>query len=350
MNESINRNTKFRILFSILVKLLYSASACLISTCIRYHPIMQVIMNRTASGDDSSVSHPLSSSVWSSKTEMSPVARNRRAKVVGKNQKILIVNACKKFVGTQHCNKTSALHCVAEETGISVCTIRKIISEYEANGTVESPRRSRPRQRTIFNCLDEFDRNAIRMKVHSIYLRGEIPNLDKVLREINDDDTLPNFSRTSLFRVLKKLNFVYKRRSRDCMLIDRDDIICWRRNYLRKLRQYRAEGRKIYFTDETWVTSGHTTSKAWVDTTVESAKQAYLQGKSTGPNNPTSKGKRLIVLHISSETGFVDGGAYVFPASKTSDYHDEMNGEVFRAWFKGMGMSIFMSFQVMYCK
>ena len=45
------------------------------------------------------------------------------------------------------------------------------------------------------------------------------------------------------------------------------------------------------------------------------------------------KGKRLIVTHIGSETGFVDGGLLIFESKKTGEYHEDMNGEVFRNWF-----------------
>ena len=56
---------------------------------------------------------------------------------------------------------------------------------------------------------------------------------------------------------------------------------------------------------------GHTTSSAWTDITMGSVnkKQTFLRGKSTGLKNPTGKGKRLIIVYIDSDSGFVEGRA-----------------------------------------
>lgn len=47
----------------------------------------------------------------------------------------------------------------------------------------------------------------------------------------------------------------------------------------------------------------------------------------------TGKGKRLIITHIGSKDGFVEGGLHVFESKKQGDYHKEMNSEVFENWF-----------------
>jgi hypothetical protein len=105
---------------------------------------------------------------------------------------------------------------------------------------------------------------------------------------------------------------------------------------LRKIRQYREEGRTIYYLDETWLNAGHTTSKCWTDQSVKSAKDAFLRGLSPGLKNPCGKGGRLIILHIGNEFGFVDNGAFIFQANKTADYHDEMTATVFTDWFRSI--------------
>lgn len=40
------------------------------------------------------------------------------------------------------------------------------------------------------------------------------------------------------------------------MLLEREEIIMWRRRYLKTIRKYREEGRQIFYTDETWVNAG----------------------------------------------------------------------------------------------
>lgn len=83
--------------------------------------------------------------------------------------------------------------------------------------------------------------------------------------------------------------------------------------------------------------SGHTTKKAWIDGSITSSRQAFLDGLTTGLKNPTGKGKRLIISHIGGEEGFLVDGLLMFEAKKgTEDYHDEMNAECFEDWFGGI--------------
>lgn len=158
----------------------------------------------------------------------------------------------------------------------------------------------------------------------------------KVLEAVNEDDDLPNFKRATFQKIINDLNFKYQKRGVNSFLTDRDDVILWRRNYLRKIEQFRKEGRKIYYLDETWVNEGHVKSKVWVDNTVKSKKDAFLRGLSTGLKNPKGKGRRLIIAHIGSENGFVKNGNLIFQSKSNGDYHDEMNGEVFNHYFKSI--------------
>lgn len=75
--------------------------------------------------------------------------------------------------------------------------------------------------------------------------------------------------------------------------------------------------------------------EVWEDTTVKSAKDAFLRGLSTGSSNPTGKGKRFLILHIGSKNGFVPDALLCFKSKKnSSDYHDEMNRDTFKDWFQ----------------
>lgn len=136
---------------------------------------------------------------------------------------------------------------------------------------------------------------------------------------------MPPLSRSSLYKVLKKLGFVYEKRGSKCTLIEKPGIILWRRRYLNKIRTFRRQGRPIFYLDETWVNAGHTKAKVWRDKTVVSARQAFLEGLSTGLPNPSGKGKRLIITHIGNEGGFLADGLLMFESKKTSDYHEEIS-------------------------
>ncbi|XP_025192636.1 uncharacterized protein LOC112592697 [Melanaphis sacchari] len=190
------------------------------------------------------------------------------------------------------------------ELGIGQSTIYNTILEYQRTKTVSSPNKTKVRKQ-LTEKVDEFDKYGIRRKVHQFWHDRDTPTLDKILVSVNEDKGLPNFSRTSLFRLLKSMDFVYMKRGRN--------------------------------SDETLVNAGDVNSKVWVDKTVTSARVASSEGLSTGAINPTGKGKRLIVSHIGSEDGFVPGGLLCFESKKnTQDYHDEMNGDSFRDWLEGV--------------
>ncbi|XP_077531208.1 uncharacterized protein LOC144143312 [Haemaphysalis longicornis] len=136
-----------------------------------------------------------------------------------------------------------------------------------------------------------------------------------------------------MHRMLKKLGFRFKKRSRNALLIEATHIVQWRCKYLREIQELRSQNRNIFYMDETCVNASHTTSRVWVDETVESYDQAKRRGLSTGLENPSGKGGRLIVIHCGNENGFVEGACEVFRANKgTGDYHDEMNGAHFEKW------------------
>ena len=95
---------------------------------------------------------------------------------------------------------------ISRVLGIGRRTVISTISEYKHEGMVISPNKKRART-TLFDKIDDLDRNGLRQKVHSFWLRRELPTIDKILYVINDDPALPNFKRTSLFKVIKKIGF-----------------------------------------------------------------------------------------------------------------------------------------------
>lgn len=97
---------------------------------------------------------------------------------------------------------------IYKTTGIRQKTIHEILSEYNNKGTVSSPSEKRNKS-TILERVDDFDKNAIRQKVHSSWFIHEIPTFLKILTVVNNDETLPNFKRSTFQKVLKDLKFVY---------------------------------------------------------------------------------------------------------------------------------------------
>jgi len=222
---------------------------------------------------------------------------------------------------------------ISKSSGIGQRTIISTLSEYKNRGTVTSPNKKKHRL-TITQKVDDFDRNAIRQKIHSFWLNRQIPTVLKMLTAVNEDESLPNFKRTSFHILLKSMNFVYEKKRRNSALLERNVIVSWRRRYLDNIKHYRQKGRPIYYLDETWVNAGETTRKSWVDKTVNSPRDAFLKGLTTGQKEPSGKGKQLIVLHIGSSDGFVPGGLLCFESKTNSEnYHNEMKGDTFYEWF-----------------
>ncbi|XP_072398085.1 uncharacterized protein [Diabrotica undecimpunctata] len=219
--------------------------------------------------------------------------------------------------------------------GVANSTIYRTIKEYKQTGTVRCPKNIGGRP-SILATYDEKVKTSIRQIVHSFFFKNEMPTLNKILSEVNNRPDLPNMCRSLLYKFLKQINFKYLKRSRTSILIERDDIVRWRRNYLTSIKRYRSEGRPIYYLDETWVNEGHTKDKVWVDCAIKNPRQAFVEGLSTGLRNPSGKGKRLIVLHVGSELGFINEGVLLFEGRKTEDYHEEMNASVFENWFNSI--------------
>jgi hypothetical protein len=65
--------------------------------------------------------------------------------------------------------------------------------------------------------------------------------------------------------------------------------------------------------------------KAWQDTELLSARFAFDNGFTTGLPSLSGKGKRIILVHIGNENGFLTGaGTCWVSGNKTDDYHDDM--------------------------
>lgn len=242
--------------------------------------------------------------------------------MIHKRERQLLVNLYKDLkVENPRITKSEAYSILSKKTGYGKSSIKKTLLHYETTGTVESP--NKKKQRIPINQLvDELDRCAIRRKVHQFFINKELPNLSKVLQAVNNDENLPNFKRTTFWKLLKdELNFTFISRQGNSILTERDDLIIRRRNYLRDVRKFRDEGRPVYYLDETWVSAGDVGSKLC--------------------SKPSGKGKRLILSHIGSTNGFLPGGLLCFESKKnTADHYDEMNNDRFFEWFERILPSI----------
>lgn len=79
---------------------------------------------------------------------------------------------------------------------------------------MKSPNKKKIRP-TINDKIDNFDKNAIRQKIHGFWLKNEIPTFKKIVQAVRDDTELPTIPRTSLQRILNELGFEYTKRNRN---------------------------------------------------------------------------------------------------------------------------------------
>ena len=171
----------------------------------------------------------------------SPIRKNKRGKIVTYPQKLLIINLYKSIVSDPLLNESyrSVILRISKLTGIGRCSVYKIVDEFTFTGNVTPT--IRKRKTWAFN-PDAFEAAAIRQKVHQFFKRNEAPTIRKLLKAINDDETLRNYSRTKVHEILRKMDFRFVKRNRKSILLERDDLIQWRQKYLRLIHQYRQEG------------------------------------------------------------------------------------------------------------
>ncbi|XP_026313588.1 uncharacterized protein LOC113239591 [Hyposmocoma kahamanoa] len=80
----------------------------------------------------------------------------------------------------------------------------------------------------------------------------------------------------------------------------------------------------VVFIDETWLNSNHTVPQSWTDDTKASSSKV-----------PMGKGGRLIICHAGSAGGgFVNNALLAFESKSTKEYHEEMDANKFKEWFK----------------
>ncbi|XP_066260799.1 uncharacterized protein [Euwallacea similis] len=185
-------------------------------------------------------------------------------------------------------------------TGVCERTVYRLLQERK-NGSVAPLKKSTGRKTVE---MDEDIKTLIRRKVYTFYFHKELPTLDKIVSVI--------------------------------MLIDKPEIISWRRTYLQDIRKYRNEGRNIFYLDETWLNEGHSVSKIWQDKNILSSHQAVSENLSIGLNIPSGKGCLLIIMHIRSDKGFDNGGLLTFKSKVSKDYYDNMTVDVFEEYFQQM--------------
>ena len=221
----------------------------------------------------------------------------------------------------------------ADACGVSYRTVQRICAEADRTAAAnvmnnapvfDSPKKKKPRTKPITD-LDDFDKTVIRRTIQEFYDRGEYPTIASLRVSLSEKINFTGCAK-SLWVILKNLGFSYKKTiDGRKFLMERNDIIASRMEFLRKMHNVRNESlsRPVIYLDETWVNANHSPKYIWQSST--------NQG---GLKVPLGKGSRLIICHAgSADQGFIPSAKLIFQSKSTADYHEEMNSEVFKAWF-----------------
>jgi len=160
------------------------------------------------------------------------------------------------------------------------------------------------------------------------------PTYRQLFASVTADENWP-FGMTTLFNQLKKIGFVERRkRNYDDVTHANPAFVLQRQRYLEMIEAARAEGRKIYYQDESWINAHMQRHK-------EMQMPEWGEGLDASIPDPKSgKGARSILCGIGSaddSNGFLDGSFLLYRgrhSNKSDDYHTDMNSDVFLDWMK----------------
>lgn len=172
---------------------------------------------------------------------------------------------------------------------------------------------------------------TVRRAIMGMYKKKQHVTLDTILAQLKENKTRQTkwqWCRTTLYTFLTtSMNYVYKPKKSYYKSLKENAAIAEQRvRFIKQIQAYRSEGRSIFYQDETWINKNMTPLKAWMD-----------QNAKGGPSLPPGKGDRSIICHVGNEDGFLEQAKLIYrgkKALKESDYHSDMNGDVFIDWMQ----------------
>ncbi len=142
------------------------------------------------------------------------------------------------FSGLTH---TKAVKRTAKCGGISTRAIYRILDELNVTGKLSNNAPVIKSRKDIMEKLDRFDKEAIERLVHQGFrevaqdIDTPYVTLSGLHKKLMDDPTLPRMSASTLQKVLHCLGYrhVTSGVDRNILLLERDDIVDWRKWYVR---------------------------------------------------------------------------------------------------------------------
>ena len=160
-----------------------------------------------------------------------------RKKILNSKCKDIIYHVSKYFEEQASDPSTTPVNAYIQKTvdatSISERSIRRIRKQQSDTGVLLSPPKTRNREPR--KPVDDFDRCAIRNKIHEFYtVRRQLPTIAKLHESLKDDITFDGSA-----SLLRNVGFKWKHsRGRRKVIIERYDIVDLRFRYLNKIREY----------------------------------------------------------------------------------------------------------------
>ena len=173
--------------------------------------------------------------------------------------------------------------------------------------------------------LKESEYGKIRDIIHHQY-KTKIHITVESLLPLVEKEVGVNVSKSTLYRVLRRMGFRYRDRSTKHLFGD-PSLKVRRIRYIRAVRQFRQKNALIAYLDETWLNENYQFRKSWIELDKDkSTGTAKILCKDCGQSHPSGSGKRLVIFDVVTDHGFVPGCGLIWEAAKhTGDYHGNFN-------------------------
>lgn len=211
---------------------------------------------------------------------------------------------------------------VCDALGIGDTKLKTVLRNVKSGNNQVNSKTYKPRKKLKTSDMPDGMKFKIRDQVYEMRDKKEHVSVNTLMEKLREKQIF-DIGRTSLWKVLKEIGFKYKMEDNRKYLCERSNVVHKRIQFLRQYSRLKEEGASFIFLDETWIFSKGATTRIWQDDNIKSVKH-------TG-----DEGKRHIILHAGGKNGFVTGADLIFSTkSKSADYHDNMNTEMFIKWLK----------------
>ena len=219
----------------------------------------------------------------------------------------------------------SSAQLTADALEVSISTVKRVLADFRRDPS-RLNKAPEPKGRPGY-AIDSSHEEAVRSFIRNANQNGQYITISTISEFIQERNTDMRFHPATLARTLDRWGFDFGKGKRSQYIKEKDEIVAFRRRYLRRMRYNRDKNgtpiqSEIYL-DESYVNKNHSNDFIW-----------YSDEDGPWVQKPTGKGERLIIINAISSAGWVHGAKLVFQAKrKTGDYHGQMHAELFQKWF-----------------